>query len=340
MSRPCFRPQVLVVAFLLAHPACSKDEQPPPEPGPCSPMLGDKDGQLPNLDESSRKWSVSSPRLDSQQLLADQVSLALAGPEGRLQGTPSHAAAIQFLLGRFSAIGLDPVGSGYAQPFITGEGGEGVNLVAKLDGTDTDLRCILVGAHYDGIGCGANTSDCNAADDDASGVAATLAIATYLKSHPAHHCIVFALFDKEEEGMVGSRSFADTAPDELQPLGEHFAFVLIADMLSRSSREALYGATRSDWLAVLFAATQPETPVTLILNPGSSADAGDTNLVDDSDSQPFAAIGIPSLLLTSGYRLFVHGRWDSLQCIDPVFFVATAEAGLAVLLRGDREPGH
>jgi hypothetical protein len=299
-------------------------------------MLDSPDGWPPNLDTSAQRWSVASPRLDAKQLVADQTALALAGPEGRLPGSASHAAAIQFLQARLVELGLAPVGAGYTHEFTSSERGPGTNLLARLEGADANRRCMLVGAHYDGVGCYGNPGECHAADDNASGVAATLAVASYLKSHPPRHCVLFALFDLEEAGLVGSRAFVDSPPEELQPLSEHVALVMIGDMLSRSSRARLIGSTRSEWFGDLFTTTQPDTPISLELDAAGLLDGGYDPLLNYSDSRPFALAGIPTMLLCSGKGMMVHGASDSLQCTDPVFFAATAEVELEILLKADQ----
>jgi Zn-dependent M28 family amino/carboxypeptidase len=300
-------------------------------------MLDSPDGWPPNLDASAQRWSVASPRLDAKQLVADQTSLALAGPEGRLPGSASHAAAIQFLQARLVEIGLAPVGDGYTHEFTSSERGPGTNVLARLEGSEANRRCMLVGAHYDGVGCRGASGDCHAADDNASGVAATLALASYLKSHPPRHCVLFALFDLEEAGLVGSHAFVDSPPEELRPLSEHVAFVMIGDMLSRSSRAQLIGSTRSDWLGDLFAATQTDTPIALTRDGTALLDGGhDDPLLNYSDSGPFSVAGIPTMLLCSGKGIMLHGASDSLQCTDPVFFAAAAEVELAILLKADQ----
>jgi hypothetical protein len=299
-------------------------------------MLDSPDGWPPNLDASAQRWSVASARLDAKQLVADQTSLALAGPEGRLPGTASHAAAIQFLQARFAEIGLAPVGEGYTREFTSSRGMAGTNLLAQLAGTDATRRCLLVGAHYDGVGCHGDSGDCHAADDNASGVAATLALASYLKSHPLRHCVLFALFDLEEAGLVGSGAFVDSPPEELRPLSDHVGLVLIGDMLSRSSRAQLIGSTGSDWFGNLFTATQADTRIALTLDLAGSLEGGDGPLLERSDSGPFFHAGIPAMLLCSGKGIMLHGSSDSLQCTDPVFFAAAAEVELSVLLRADQ----
>ncbi len=78
----------------------------------------------------------------------------------------------------------------------------------------------MIGAHYDhldsrsiGTGeCSANGAVggaiCNGAADNASGVAATLAIAKAIKKLHPRRSVILALWDSEEDGLVGSAYYA------------------------------------------------------------------------------------------------------------------------------------
>lgn len=94
---------------------------------------------------------------------------------------------------------------------------EGVNVFAQRQGTDKKAGAILVGAHYDTV------SISPGADDNASGVAVILEIARILGSVPTPRTLQLAFFDKEEEGLLGSKAFA-TKPAHLKNL--HGAIVM------------------------------------------------------------------------------------------------------------------
>jgi Zn-dependent M28 family amino/carboxypeptidase len=82
-----------------------------------------------------------------------------------------------------------------------GYAGSGVNLLAELPATVSSDRWIVVGAHYDS----ADTSP--GADDNASGVTAVLLVAGELTALETRRVnILFAFFDQEEEGLIGSHA--------------------------------------------------------------------------------------------------------------------------------------
>ena len=91
------------------------------------------------------------------------------------------------------------------------------NVEAELKGSDSD-EIVLVTAHLDSTAAFSDhpfdpeTDTSPGADDDASGVAAVLAIANTIKQiaevAPPKRTIRFVLFNAEEHGLVGSKAYA------------------------------------------------------------------------------------------------------------------------------------
>jgi hypothetical protein len=134
---------------------------------------------------------------------------ALAGAEDITPGVKlAHRASIgerdvarQFLLDELTALGYAPMRQDY-----TLGGNTGANVLARLEPTSGSASTLIViGAHFDGVAEGP------AAADNGTGVAIVLAAARYLRTVPAReHPIVFALFDQEELGLIGSQAYAAT----------------------------------------------------------------------------------------------------------------------------------
>jgi hypothetical protein len=89
------------------------------------------------------------------------------------------------------------------------------NVVAILPGGDPELRgrVVVLGAHLDHVGTQEGVL-WPGANDNASGSAALLAVAeAFAKSHrPPRQTLVFVLFAAEEQGLNGSRWFAERMP--------------------------------------------------------------------------------------------------------------------------------
>lgn len=97
----------------------------------------------------------------------------------------------------FLGAGLEVV----RQPFHGG----GVNVIGVLPGMTRPDEQLVIGAHYDTVG------SCNGADDNASGVAGVLEAARVLGGRRFERTLVFACFDAEEYGLLGSADYATGA---------------------------------------------------------------------------------------------------------------------------------
>ena len=97
-----------------------------------------------------------------------------------------------------------------------GERRQQTNLVAVIQGTETDAGAILVGAHYDSVGAPLDDSSAYApgANDNASGVAATLEMARIMSRARYKATVMFALFSAEEWNRQGSKAFAAWLRDD------------------------------------------------------------------------------------------------------------------------------
>lgn len=113
---------------------------------------------------------------------------------------PGNALAAQWLLKEFTRMGYAPV----VQLF----GATGENVLAAKEGLVHPERKVLISAHYDAMPGGAVAPG---ADDDGSGVCAVLEAARVLANVHFENTLVFALWDEEEQGMIGSTSYASGA---------------------------------------------------------------------------------------------------------------------------------
>ncbi|MCW5892764.1 MAG: M20/M25/M40 family metallo-hydrolase [bacterium] len=154
------------------------------------------------------------------------VTRTLAGDrfQGRDNDTQGSFDTQAYLVKKLRRLGAGPApGAGdaaYKQPF-TLSGQTGTNLLAVIPGRDLPHEYVVVGAHYDHLdtrsnaagNCSANGAPggavCHGATDNAAGVAAVLAIGRAVKKlrTPPRRSIVLALWDSEEDGLVGSRYY-------------------------------------------------------------------------------------------------------------------------------------
>lgn len=112
------------------------------------------------------------------------------------RATPDRRSATRtYLSAELTALGIRAIVQGY-----TG----GANVVAMLPATSEGAAgSIVVGAHFDGV------AGSPGANDNASGVAAVLAVARALRDLPCRSLgVTFVFFDQEEVGLLGSKAFA------------------------------------------------------------------------------------------------------------------------------------
>jgi len=151
--------------------------------------------------------------------------LAGKGLAGRDNDTPGSLGAQAYLIRKLRRLGVGLNGGGtadaaYKQAFVNA-GQTGTNLLAVMPGSDLAAEYVMIGAHYDhldsrsdGAGnCFANGAVggdiCNGATDNASGVAATLAIARAIKKlGPPRRSVILAFWDAEEDQLNGSNYYS------------------------------------------------------------------------------------------------------------------------------------
>jgi hypothetical protein len=257
---------------------------------------------------------------------------------GRLAGSAHERCAGDFIARRFAQLGLKPAGTDgtFFQAFSVASAvnphapaGTGRNVLALLEGSDPQLKneFVIVGAHYDHLGEGPFGSLAkqktpaihNGADDNASGVAAMLDIAARLARGPRPaRSVVFMGFSGEEEGLIGSRYFAN---NPTFPLANARA-MLNLDMVGRLGDGPLivYGiGTAQEWETLVTAAATKEA-VKLTLNPdGYGA----------SDHTSFYEKNIPVLHFFTNVHGDYHNvgdDWDKIDAagLDKVSAIATA----------------
>ena len=106
-----------------------------------------------------------------------------------------------------------------------------------MPGSREPRRLVLVSAHYDHLGI-RNGRIHPGADDNASGVAAMLAIARWFAANPPPMSLLFVAFDGEEQGLQGARHFVEHPP--VRSIAS--SAVVNMDMVGRGDKNVLYVA--------------------------------------------------------------------------------------------------
>ena len=194
----------------------------------------------------------------------DVYFLADDSQEGRETGSEKERQSADYLVERFKNLGLKPKGvKGYLQPFIfkpkTNPHEEATYVINKEDSTITGLNVlayinnkaentIIIGAHYDHLGFGSEGSLFrgdqpeihNGADDNASGVAVMMNLASRLKDKNINNNYLFIAFSGEEMGLLGSNFFVKNPTIDISSIN----YMINMDMVGRLNDEkslAIYG---------------------------------------------------------------------------------------------------
>jgi Zn-dependent M28 family amino/carboxypeptidase len=236
-----------------------------------------------------------SSLIDSRQLLSDLRVLSADDMQGRRTATPGGEKARAFIIGRFKASGILPFGTSYesAFDFAGGRGTgqqRGVNVIGHIDGKRNSQKYIVVSAHYDHLGV-RNGVVYNGADDNASGTAALFAIANYFAAHQPENSLIFAAFDAEELGLVGSQAFVKNPPVRASQLSLN----INADMIGRAPDDKLFvvGTARQPSLRPYILAVASKAPVKLLI--GHEDPRQPEDWTADSDHYSFLRANIPAL---------------------------------------------
>lgn len=194
-----------------------------------------------------------------------------------------------------------------------------MNVVARIPTTASQKMSgtIIIGAHYDHLGMGGPGSGSrqidtravhNGADDNASGVAAILALAQKISSNPElfPRDVVFIAFGAEEMGLLGSKYYVE---HPLVPLND-IQVMLNFDMVGRmdSLRELMAGGTGT------FAGAE------MLLNPLAQKHHVALGLSPEgygaSDHAAFYAADVPVLFFSTGAHDDYHTPNDDAQYIN------------------------
>ena len=126
------------------------------------------------------------------------------------------------------------------------EGFKSRNVVATLNGSDPKSNAVfLITAHYDTV------ENSPGANDDGSGVAAVMAIASVCSKYSFNHTIRFICFSGEEVGTYGSLSYARDAYEN----EDNIIAVLNLDIIGYANSDyggriiRFFHETRSSWIA-------------------------------------------------------------------------------------------
>ena len=247
---------------------------------------------------------------------------------GRKTGTEGELKAADFIAKRFKELELQPQGTeGYFQEFtfkpstnphqeakvadtLEGEGLlKGRNVIGFYN--NNAETTVVIGAHYDHLGLGGEgslfregDSIHNGADDNASGVAMMLQIASRLDEIKDHNYL-FIAFSGEEMGLLGSNYFVKNATIPF----ESIAYMINLDMVGRLNEEntiAVHGVGTSPIFKQILFANNDQG---LIIKEHESG-------IGPSDFTSFYLMDIPVLSFFTGQHEDYHKPGDDAEKLN------------------------
>jgi Zn-dependent M28 family amino/carboxypeptidase len=155
---------------------------------------------------------------------------------------------------------------------------------------------VMFGAHYDHI------PGCDGADDNATGLAAVLELSRVFASLPSEATLVFACWDEEERGLVGSRDWARRARAAGLPVELYVNFDAIGYRDDRPNAQRVpagFGLLFGEQVAQLQAHEMRADFIALVADPRAAPFARRISAFAETLALPAAVLEIPQLLMDS-----------------------------------------
>lgn len=202
----------------------------------------------------------------------------------------------------------------------------GRNVYAVQPGTDFPNQYYIVCAHYDDMPSGTTAPG---ADDNASGTAAVLEAARILSQYSFSYTIMYALWDEEEQGLIGSNYFATQAYNT----GDSILGVLNLDMIAydgnNDGKFEIHTRSVGNSIALKDEIVNVNTTynigvIPIIKNPGSTY----------SDHASFWSKGYGAILLiedNADFHPFYHTINDKIQYFNVPYFEKMSKLAISTL---------
>jgi hypothetical protein len=160
------------------------------------------------------------------------------------------------------------------------------NVLGFVPGTDYPDSSIVICAHYDHLGKMGKSLVFPGANDNASGTAMLLSLASYYAKNPLPYNLVFMAFAAEEAGLVGSKFYVDKP---LFPLSQ-IKFLINLDLVGTGEKgiTVVNGTEFKNEFDLLSRLNQEKSYFPQVLIRGKAA---------NSDHYWFTEAGVPSFFI-------------------------------------------
>lgn len=231
--------------------------------------------------------------------------LASDSLEGRAAGSPGEKAAASYIYKNLEKAGVVMLTGESGQDFTIADPSGDIsscNILGIVQGCDSLLRSeyIVVGAHYDGVGCNRMTVNGQAvnqiypgADANASGVSMLIELARQvaLCDFMFPRSIIFVCFGAGEKSVAGSWYFANRAFEGMDKVKAMIDLNMLGHRSASNPFQLLSQISRGDMDHILDLTGME--PISIMPQPSS-------NFTFSSDFLPFYEKKIPVFCFTTG----------------------------------------
>ncbi len=238
--------------------------------------------------------------------------------QSRNKYQPGNDKAADYIQQKFEYYGLEVHNQSFSST--------GRNVYAVQYGTEYPNQKYIICAHYDDMPTG---STAPGADDNGSGTTGVLEAARVLSQYSFPYTIVYALWDEEEQGLVGSNYFAQNAASQ----GDSILGVINMDMIAWDSNndDVANIHARSAGNSIELKDKMVEVNATynigldlVIMNPGATY----------SDHASFWSNGYGAILLIeddNDFNDYYHTTNDKYIFYNPPYYEKMVKLSLATL---------
>lgn len=224
--------------------------------------------------------------------------------------------AAEYIKGKLETFGLEIYDQQYSS--------QGRNIYAIQRGTIYPEKYFIYCAHYDAV-----TFYC--ADDNASGVAGVLEAARILSDYQFNYSIIYALWDEEEIGLIGSSFFASQADSNNMDIKGVLNFEMAGWDSNDDGKMDIHTRTISNSVflgnfiyAIDTIYNLPLQPV--VYNPGTTA----------SDHNSFWQHGYSAICFSEAYyggdfNPYYHSAQDRIDKFNLPYFHNVAKLGIGTI---------
>ena len=196
---------------------------------------------------------------------------------------------------------------------------KGFNVIGTKLGSDPNSKLhIIFNAHYDSVKISPG------ADDDGSGVAAILSIASVFQNYEFSHTIHFVCFSGEEQGLLGSKAYAEMLYETNE---DKVIIEFNADGIGYSNSESsntfrLWGTEDVSWLMDVVENLNKDYKIGFTLEKRTLPE----DQRGGSDYYSFVRYGIDSIAFFEGaWNPYWHSEDDTIEHMDIPYLTKATE---------------